>query len=713
MEAAKTKIEILFTGDDTNYVIPVYQRNYSWTNKQCKQLFQDLLSIIESGREHFFGSVVLCHDKLSSWAVIDGQQRLTTVSLIWLAMSKLISDGVKEATPTLADNIRKKFCYESVEDGTIQPRLVHVEKDRTAYAALIEGNEENFEKDSYVTQNFRLFYEWIKNSEYALVDFYKAIKNLIMVKICIDIKDKPQLIFESLNSTGLALNDGDKIRNFILMNLEPNLQKQYYKNYWVDIEKYSNYSGEQRNAQGAVTLFVRDYITALTTRIPAFRDVYFKFKEFTTHNGLSAEQLLVEMKRYSRYLYEIENAATKSSKLNIVLKRLALLEMTVCHPFEFKLLDDFYEAKLSEEELEHILTIVESFIFRRLICDVPTNALNKIFASLYDSAKKLEQKAAISFAEAVCYLLTSRNGSSRFPSDTEFAEALATKNIYKMRAKNKIYTFYCLNAGNSKEGDTSVIDKMQPDEDGNVVLSIEHIMPQTLNADWKAVLGGDQNATRIQEKWEHTIANLTLTGYNSSYSNSSFITKLTLKNDDGQGIGFEYSPLHINEFVKHQTSWGEEQLMKRMDEIQKEAVNIWKMPISTYKPVVKEAESLSLEDEAEDFTSTNVIDCYMNGEQLPIKSDENWINVFIGIMKFLYKDYKFDIQKIANDKSLMFLQNEETKYSNSVLMFDGIYAYLKSSTATKIGILKDVFNELGLDKDSLVFHVKRNGSNID
>ena len=207
--------------------------------------------------------------------------------------------------------------------------------------------------------------------------------------------------------------------------------------------------------------------------------------------------------------------------------------------------------------------------------------------------------------------------------------------------------------------------------------------------------------------------NLTLTGYNSSYSNSSFITKLTLKNDDGQGIGFEYSPLHINEFVKHQTSWGEEQLKKRLKEIQHEAVSIWRMPVVTYKPVVKEAESLSLEDESDDFTSTNVIDCYMNGEQLPIKSDENWINVFIGIMKFLYKDYKFDIQKIANDKSLTFLQNEETKYSNSVLMFDGIYACLKSSTATKIDRLKDVFNELGLDKDSLVFHVKRNGSQID
>lgn len=711
MEAKKTKLENLFIGDDTSYIIPVYQRNYSWTNKQCKQLFQDLLSIIETDREHFFGSVVLCHIKHNMWSVIDGQQRLTTVSLIWLAMSKLINDGIKQASSTLTDNIHNKFSYESLEDGSIKPRLVHVEKDKSAFAALIEGNEDAFEKDSFITQNFYLFYEWIKNSEHSLTDFYNAIKNLMMVQIEVETKDKPQLIFESLNSTGLALTDGDKIRNFILMNLETNLQKAYYKNYWIDIEKYSNYSGNQKDAQGAVTLFVRDYMTAQTTRIPALRDVYFKFKEFTSHKGLTPEELLGEMKTYSRYLFEIENAATKSSKLNLVLLRLALLEMTVCHPFELKLLDSFYSNKIDEEELCKVLVVVESYIFRRLICDVQTNGLNKIFASLYDVAEKLVQKAHISFYEAICYLLTSRNGSGRFPSDAEFMAALATKNIYKMRAKNKIYTFYRLNAGNNIEGDTSVIDKMLPDENGNVVLSIEHVMPQTLNADWKKSLGGEQKAIRLQEIWEHTIANLTLTGYNSSYSNSSFMTKLKLQTESGLGIGFKYSPLHINEFIKQQTSWGEEQLEARLGELQSEAIEIWKLPISKYKPTVKETESLTLEDESEDFTNTAFIDCYINGEQLPIKQDENWINAFIGIIKYLYREYKFDIQKIANDDSLTFLQNEATKYQNSVLIFDGVYAYLKSSTAVKISILKEVFNELGIEQDALIFHIKRIGGN--
>lgn len=711
MEAAKRKLESLFTGDDTSYIIPVYQRSYSWKSSQCKQLFQDLLSIIETGREHFLGSVVLCAGKFNTSTVIDGQQRLTTVSLIWLAMSKLIYDHAKNATETLADNIKKKYSYESVDDGSTMPRIVHVGKDKAAYAALIKGDENRFEKDSYLTQNFLLFYEWIKKSDFSLVDFYKAIKNLMIVEIELESKDKPQLIFESLNSTGLALTDGDKIRNFILMNLDSRQQQEYYKEYWVEIEKNSNYSGNKNNSQESVTLFVRDYMTAQTTRISALRDVYSKFKEFAMNKNLGTEDLLSEMRTYSRYLYEIENASTKSSKLNVVLKRLALLEMTVCHPFELKILNDYYNSALDESELEKILVMMESYIFRRLICEVPTNALNKIFASLYDSAKRLMQKGSISFYEAVCYLLTSRNGSGRFPSDKEFMEAFAVKNIYKMRAKNKVYIFYCLNSGKNAEGDTSVIDKMQPDKNGNVVLSIEHIMPQTLNADWKQALGGEQKAAQIQEMWEHTIANLTLTGYNSSYSNSSFLTKLTLKTDDGVGIGFKYSPLHINEFVKKQTSWGEIQLKERLDYIQQESVKIWNLPVSEYKPTIKEAEALTLEDDSEDFTKTSFIDCSLNGDILPIRQGEDWINAFIGIMKFLYKEYKYDIQKIANDDSLTFLQNDKTKFGNSVLMFDGIYAYLKSSTATKIGILKDVFNELEIDLDALVIHIRRIGNN--
>lgn len=708
MDVVKTNVESLFSGDNTSYTIPVYQRKYSWKPKQCRQLFDDLLSIIKTDREHFFGSVVLCHDKHTTWIVIDGQQRLTTVSLVWLALSKLIKDGIKSSTQTLANNIRNKYCYESETDGSTLPRILHIEEDRKTYLALVEDNVGKSEADSFITLNFNHFYDWIKESEYTTSDFVNAIRKLMMVRIEIELNDKPQLIFDSLNSTGLALTDGDRIRNFILMDLNTEDQKKFYKNYWIDIEQNSNYTGSRKEAQNALTLFVRDYITSQTTKIPTMRDVYHKFKNYVRSKYVDTESLLKEMKKYAHYLFEIENAQTTNSTINVILKRLALLEMTVCHPFEFKIMDDFYTGRLTDTNVRDILVTVESYIFRRLICDVPTNALNKIFASLYDGACRLSQEASISFVEAVQYLLMSKDGSSRFPNDKEFVSALTTKNIYKMRPKNKIYIFYCFNAGNNNEGDTSVIDKMQSDANGNIVLSIEHIMPQTLSNEWKQNLGGEQVAERIKKLWGNTIANLTLTAYNSSYSNSSFEKKLNLVSDDGQGIGFKYSPLHLNEYIKRQTSWGERELQERMSMLQQEALKIWKTPCVTFSPTIKEYEELTLCDESVDFTYTTVVNCTLNGETVPLRQGDNWINVFIAILKLLYRDHQSDIKRIANDASQSSLQNEVTKFNNSILIFDGIYAYLKSSTQTKIDILKNIFQELEIDLDDVVFHVRRN-----
>lgn len=304
-------------------------------------------------------------------------------------------------------------------------------------------------------------------------------------------------------------------------------------------------------------------------------------------------------------------------------------------------------------------------------------------------------------------MLTSKSDSGRFPSDEEFKEAWATKNIYKMRAKNKIYIFFRLNAGKSLEGDTSIIEKMQQDSDGKSILSIEHIMPQTLNRKWIDDLGGNDNAQKIQDRWEHTIANLTLTAYNSSYSNSSFQEKLQLRDENGVGIGFKYSPLHINVFVKNQTVLGESQLEQRLSLIQVEATSvIWPMPIVVYKPKLKVAEELSLSDDKNEFTGMYFIDGTICGASIPEVPYRNWKAVFITIMKMLNKNYHYDLIRMANDDSQNAIQNENSKFDGSTLLLNGVYAYLSTSTSTKIEVLKDVFDYLGIDLDSLTFHVK-------
>ncbi len=703
MDAHKSKVVSLFSGDEIKYFIPVYQRNYSWSTKQCRQLFNDLLSIMENEDDHFFGSIVLFYDRQDTYSIIDGQQRLTTTSLIWLAMSRLIDEGIKESTKTLRQNIGNKFSYPSDRDENILlPKIVHVDKDSKAFEALVKGDKDKFVNDSNMTHNFYLFYEWIKTSKYSIAEFDKAIKRLLVVKIELDAADNPQLIFESLNSTGLALSDGDKIRNFILMNLDASVQKEYYGKYWIDIEKYSNYAGNEREPSNAVTSFVRDFLTAKTARIPAMRDIYGKFKEYA--NSLKVETILEEMKEYSKYLNFIENSKSNSSKLNKILKRLALLDMTVVHPYILNLLYDYYRQEISEENTARILCAIENFLFRRLICDVPTNSLNKIFATLHGSACRIVEKEQVDYTEVVIYLLTSKVDSGRFPSNTEFRQSLAEKNIYKMRSKNKVYIFYRLNSGYNRESDESIISKMQ--QEGDDALSIEHIMPQHLSSEWRECLG--EKADEIHDRWLHNIANLTLTGYNSSYSDGSFHFKAEEVTDkEGHKVGFRYSHLHINEFVKKQTTWTEKELKERLELLVKEALDIWYLPVSSYAPIKKAYEELNLNDEIDDFTNKAFVDCTIEGNLIPVKENESWKNVLKAIIGELNRTYHFEIEQIANDAYNTILQNEVTKFNNSEEVLPGIYAYQKSSTATKIEILKNLCRYIEFEGDSIVFHVRR------
>lgn len=706
MKAEGKDLVSIFSGDDTRYIIPVYQRNYSWNIKQCRQLFNDICHLIGNEQKHFFGSVVRLSDMHNAWSVIDGQQRLTTVSLIWLAMSQLIKDGKKEASNTLSNNLRNKYCYYK-DDDTILPRIEHVDKDKMAYSALINGDKEKFVENSPITHNFWSFYHWMESSEHSLKDYDDAIKRLEIAAVDLDSKDKPQAIFESLNSTGMALSDGDKIRNFILMDLDSKLQKQYYKEYWIDIEKYSNYSRKQVEERTAVSNFVRDYITAKTTRIPAIRDVYSKFKDYMANQGVGIGNLLEDMKKYAYYLYITETCTTKSAKLNRILERLSLLSMTVLHPFELNLMRDYYEGNLSEDSICSILELTETYVFRRSICDVPTNTLNKTFAVLYDAAKKLSGKESISLYDSIAYQLTSKTGSGRFPNDVEFRAAWATKDIYKMKSY-KVYLFFCLNGGKSPEGDTSIIKKMLPNEEGKTVLSIEHIMPQTLTQEWITALGGKQKAEQLQERWEDNVANLTLTAYNSKYSNNSFKNKLYITNEKGEQVGFSASPLPINSFVKQQTEWGEKQLEQRLGLIQEETVDvIWKMPKVSYKGNDSTREELTLENDQDDFTNTVFLDGSLDGEAIPVEQKGDWKKVFKEIIRMLDRDSHFDLMKIADDASKTVLQSETTKDNHSTLVANGIYAKLNRSAAALMNYLQILLSELGWDLGSASFHVYR------
>lgn len=705
MDIQKISIETTLTGDSLQYTIPVYQRYYNWSRKQCEQLFQDVCRVISSKEEHFFGSIVIKNEGLSK-LLIDGQQRITTVSLMLLAMYRLAKEEKKEAKPNLLDNISRKCFFYTDESDECQPRIMHIEQDQEAYARLLQGDVDNFVQYSNITRNFYYFYDNIRDSVYEIKDFYEALKSLQVVLIGLETNDNAQLIFESLNSTGLALTDGDKIRNFVLMNLPEKSQRLCYTKYWKYIEDKANYTGDTQNALNAVTLFVRDFLTAHTRNTPNISDVYPRFKEFAKDWQEKTEELLALMAKFADYLYQIENADTSSQSLNVHLRRFALLEISVAHPFLMRIVDEFYEKRLSNEDVIRIISVVENYVFRRFICGLSSNALNNLFATLYETASRLVKEQNISLVDAITFLLVTKKESSRFPNDEEFSQAFAVKNVYKMRPKNKVYLFYRLNAalGLENEADTSVIDKMQ--DRGGHLLSIEHIMPQRLSNEWKDALG--VNAEEIHEKWLDTIANLTLTGYNTNYSNKPFhFKRIEVLDGEGSKVGFAYSALPINKFIGEKLSWTEQELIERCELLTQCALKIWHKPQSLGLSRQHARETLALSSDSSDFTYKQIIECSFEDEVIVAKNNQSWKDFFVDIMKVLDTNYHHELLQIASDPSLTkLLQKENTKFRQSVEVLPGIYAYLLSSTQTKIEILQGIFQALYIDLDSVLFQVR-------
>lgn len=508
-------------GSDKRFVIPVYQRNYDWKKENCQQLLNDLIDVIETGRpSHFFGSIVASTEG-DDYIIIDGQQRLTTVSLLLLALMNLITEEkVKHDSPRLADKIREEYLIDKWQPDERKIKLKPVKNDMNAFNGLFDLKAD-YVLDSNVTQNYLFFYEAIEASDVLADDLFEAVKKLVVIDITLEDGDDPQLVFESLNSTGLDLSEADKIRNYILMGLGQKLQERMYEQYWNKIEEQTDYQ---------VSDFIRQYLTFKLGKWPNINGVYRAFKQYAIASNNATESLLEDMLVHARYYSQIMKASSGVFSIDAILKRLNLLEMTVVNPFLFALLDRFNAGKVSEDGLCFVLATIESYLFRRLVCEVPTGALNKIFATLnYDALRVVE--AEEEYPCAVAYVLERKTSTGRFPNDQEFETCVRTRDFYNMRAKNKIYCFNRLENGDSYEV-LNVPGMMAAKEHG---LSVEHIMPQTLTESWKKELGADY--AQIHETWKNRIANLTLTAYNGKYSNRPFKEKLLLFD------GCNYRPL--------------------------------------------------------------------------------------------------------------------------------------------------------------------------
>ena len=611
MKGSETKLVSYMQGSDKRFVIPVYQRNYDWKTENCKQLYDDLIKVIRRGRKsHFFGSIVSVHNdgEFNEYLVIDGQQRLTTISLLLLAMYNLMKNGV--LTPekvNLAEKIYKTYLIDEWQDDDTRIKLKPVKNDRNAFGKLFDEESEHI-PDSNLTINYNYFYSRIQKEEITLDELYEAVTKLEIINITLNQDDNPQLIFESLNSTGVALSEGDKIRNFILMGLPTKQQNDYYEKYWNKIEICTDYD---------VSMFVRDYLSVKQQLIPAMSKVYFTFKAYVEENGTEIEPLLQELLSYAKWYEILLKGNTADKELNACIYRLNRLETTVTRPFFLEVLRLQAAGKLSLAEVKGIFLYTENYLFRRTICDLPTNALNKIFLMLHREIIRYDGTDN-SYLEKFKYALNSKSDRGRFPDDGEFVEAFSARPVYQMNSKNKIYILERF----ENYGTVEVQNVYKQCDDG--VYSIEHIMPQHLTPAWIKELGEDYE--EIHETWLHRMANLTLTGYNSKYSNSAFIEKRDMKN------GFIDSHLYMNNWIGQQNHWGLTELEARNQMLMQRALTIWPLPATDFKPAEKQMDSYSLDDDVELSGRDIVRFGYKNTEQ-PVTS---WIDMMEQILKILH-----------------------------------------------------------------------------
>ncbi len=559
MKALENRIQEFLSSNKTQFVIPVYQRNYDWAKSQCKQLLDDIFEIgrDENKKAHFIGSIVFIHQgvytssSIKELSIIDGQQRLTTISLLYLVLYKFAKE-IKDMQ--MEEEIYVTYLINKFAAEDEKLKLKPTDNNDRAFKHLLSDEPiENFKGFSNIIENFKYFKSRINHENYEILK--EGLNKLIFVEISLDKdKDDPQRIFESLNSTGLDLEQADLIRNYILMGLNNKDQNKIYKDYWEIIEQFAK---DEKTKVSKVSDFIRDYLTLKNKNIPNKNKVYTEFRDKypTTNNISDLERTLNSLKTLSKHYNKLINPNNEED-VNIKQQLLYIqkLEINVAHPFLIQVLEDYSNNIIDKITLINILELIQSFTWRRFIVGLPTNALNKIFMSLYDKIDTLN------YLNSIERELVRLPGTSRFPNDIEIEQFLKQKDMYNIQSKNRTYFFDRMENFENKE--KVVINN----------LSIEHIFPQNPDNKWFSSLSVEEISI-IKEKYLNTIGNLTLTGYNSELSNKSFIDKKEEKD-----FGFNNSRLWLNKNLEKVNEWNVNEIEKRCNLLIERFFQIWKIP---------------------------------------------------------------------------------------------------------------------------------------
>lgn len=566
LQAGETTLNKLLN-TSRQFIVPIFQRNYSWQKSQYEQLWFDILraSKFKEKQNHFIGSIVYIDmgtpaGRPQQLLLIDGQQRLTTISILLCAIKDYVQKFNLETKLINLAKIKNQFLYNSDEIDEDRYKLLLNVQDKETYIKLIDNTIFTVNKPATnIIKCYEFFYERIEDfiKQHGQIDeIYAGIFKLSLVSISLDKdSDNPQMIFESMNSTGKDLSQTDLLRNYLLMDLTPEKQTRLYKTYWKPMEELF---GEDiyKNDVNKFDYFIRDFLTLKSDigYICKINNVYENFKRYYLDNNCEKFAVLKDLFTYAKYYACIDLLQEKDDELKLYWQEFKKLDSHVVYPFLLKLYDDYSCQILIKEDFKKILQVVISYLWRRAICEIPTNSLSKTFATLYQAVDKED------YVNSIIKAFVFKSSYKRFPSDYEVREKLQTKDIYHFRLRK--YLLEALENYYHKE----------PIDLNTANYTIEHIMPQNIehNLSWQQMLGEDWQ--EVHSLYLHSLGNLTITGYNAEMSNKSFVEKV-----NGES-GFKHSHLKLNESIAQSDVWNKKAIQRRTNILTDIILKIWKYP---------------------------------------------------------------------------------------------------------------------------------------
>ena len=679
MQAHELQINNFLQTPNVQFVIPVYQRNYDWTNAECRELLNDIISVESEKRgTHFIGSIVFIHEgtystsEVKELVIIDGQQRLTTINILYVALYRFASENGNTQQAERLYNMFLTNQYVTNESSKL--KLKQTDANSMAFKAILMGTAIGELTYSNVTENYNYFQSVLNESNFQTI--LNGLNRLIFVEISLERdKDDPQRIFESLNSTGLDLSQSDLIRNYILMDLPPKDQNRIFETIWNPIEENAH---DYTKRTSLVSDFVRDYLTFRNKKIPNKNKVYIEFKAIHANKKDEAyHQELEKIKSLSIHYKKLVNPATVSDQpIRKELEYINRLEINVAYPFLLQVFEDAENGLLSKEDLVKILKLIQSFAWRRFIVGLPTNALNRIFMTLYSEVDTED------YFESIAKALIKKKGSGKFPSDEDLLTALRDKDLYNTQPKNRNYMFELLENFNNREYVNTA----------NEDITIEHIFPRNPSEEWTNELSLEDYSA-FKEKYLNTIANLTLSGNNGALSNKSFIAKKEM-NIDGKEQGYNYSRLWLNSYLKGIHRWSTEEYEERLMLIYNRFIKIWE------KPEIEITET-------EEFDEQNIFDAeipvykkleYFIFENTKIEED-TIAQLYFYVLRKLYER---NSQLLLSSQSIIRIEKTPSVFRASQELINGWYIETNIDSNAKFSILKKLLVVFELEEELII-----------